>query len=272
MRHSFINSKSAYGGIILLGIISLMGDIVYEGSRGLIPGYLKFLGATAFVVGLVGGIGEFIGYAFRLISGLLADNTRAYWLFIFLGYGLIMSVPLLGIAGSWEIAIILILLERLGKALRAPSRDTVLSIVGRNVGAGKAFGIHEFLDQIGAVTGPLIVTALMIHNSNNYQQTFCFLSLPFLILLVFLVYTYRRIGSRTVTGSKTFEARKVLGKPFYTYTFAVMLNTIGLIPVVLILYKASYILQPEEQQWMVPLIYLLIQGVDALIAPLSGKT
>jgi len=209
----------------------------------------------------------------RLVSGFLADTTRAYWLFIFLGYGLIASIPLLGLAGGWEIAMILVLLERLGKAFRSPSRDTVLSIVSKDVGAGKAFGIHELLDQIGAVAGPLIVAILMFYSSNNYQQAFSLLLLPFLILLGALVYAYRKIGSKTFTGSGVAGTKgKALGKSFYNYTFAVMLNTIGLIPVALILYKASVILQPEEQQWMVPLIYLLIQGVDASVALLSGYT
>ena len=170
-------------GILLLGIVSLLGDIVYEGSRGLVPDYLKFLGATAVVVGLVGGLGDFIGYALRLVSGFLVDATRAYWIFILVGYGLIASIPLLGIATGLEIAILLVLLERLGKALRAPSRDTVLSIISRGVGAGKAFGFHELLDQIGAIIGPALVAVAMFYSSNNFRLTFSFLLIPFIMLL-----------------------------------------------------------------------------------------
>ncbi|MEM2990544.1 MAG: MFS transporter [Halobacteria archaeon] len=263
--------SSAYISILLLGIVSLMGDVVYEGSRGLVPDYFKFLGATAFIVGLVGGLGEFLGYALRLISGFLADTTRAYWFFIFLGYGLIITIPLLGFANALELAIILVLLERLGKALRSPARDTVLSIASSELGAGKAFGIHEFLDQIGAVAGPLIVAFLMFYSRNDYRQTFSLLLLPFLMLLIVLFYTYRKIGSKTVGEAKrTSDRGKVLGRPFYIYTFAVVLNTIALIPAALILYKASAILQPEQKQWMVPLIYLLIQGIDAIAALIAG--
>jgi len=270
-RRRFLNSKSAYANIILLGFVSLMGDAVYEGSRGLVPDYLKFLGASAIIVGLFGGLGEFLGHALRLVSGVLADTTRAHWLFIFLGYGLIASIPLLGLARIWEIAIILVLLERLGKAFRSPARDTVLSVLSKDVGAGKAFGIHELLDQTGAVAGPLIAATLMFYSSNNYQQTFSFLLLPFLMLLVVLFYAYRKIGSEVITEPKTAGTKgKALGRSFYTYTFAVTLNTIGLIPVALILYKASVILQPEQLQWMVPIIYLLIQGVDASVALFSG--
>lgn len=262
--------KNAYFGILLLGIVSLMGDVVYEGSRGIVPSYLEFLGATALIVGLVGGLGDFLGYAVRLVSGFLADTTRAYWLFIFLGYGLIVSIPLLGLPLGLGIAVILVLLERFGKAFRSPSRDTVLSIISKDVGAGKAFGIHELLDQIGAILGPLMVAFLML-STNNYSFTFSFLFLPFLALLVVLAYTHKRIGSKTIViePQKIEGKREKLARPFYIYTFAVLLNTVGLIPYTLILYKTSEILQPT-QQWIVPLIYLLIQGVDAPMALIAG--
>jgi MFS family permease len=265
------NRRNAYFSILLLGIVSLMGDFVYEGSRGLVPSYLGFLGATAVVVGLVGGVGDFLGYSLRLVSGFLADTTHAYWLFIFIGYGLIVSIPLLGIQLGLGIAIILVLLERFGKAFRSPSRDTVLSIISKDVGAGKAFGMHELLDQIGAIFGPLTVTFLMLFTNDNYSFTFTFLFIPFIALLAALAYTYKKIGSRIIVAEpqKTEEKTKKLTKPFQIYTFAVFLNMAGLIPFSLILYKASEILLPT-QQWIVPLIYLLIQGVDAPMALISG--
>ena len=270
MKQRFLNSKSAYISIILFGIVSLMGDIVYEGARGIVPSYLEFLGASAVIVGLVGGLGDFLGYALRLVSGFLADTTRAYWFFIFLGYGLIVSIPLLGFSTSLEIAIILVLLERLGKAFRSPARDTVLSVISKGVGAGKAFGIHELLDQIGAIAGPLIVTALMVSSGNNYRYAFTFLLIPFLGLLIALVCTYKKIRAKAIIEARKAEEKKEnLSKPFYTYISAVLLNTSGLIPYTLILYKASMIL-PTQEEWIVPLIYLLIQGVDASVALLAG--
>ena len=270
MTDSGLTSKGAYIGILLFGIVSLVGDIIYEGARGIVPDYLYFLGASAVIVGLVGGLGEFIGYSIRLISGYLADSSRAYWVFIFIGYGLIVSIPLLGFANAWVIAIIFVLLERLGKAIRAPSRDTLLSVVSNGIGPGKAFGLHELLDQIGAIAGPLIIAALMFYSSNNYQLTFGFLLLPFLILVVALVINYKKTGPKIILEPKTSESKVKLEKPFYIYTLAVILNTIGLIPVVLILYKASMLLHPLGQDWIVALIYVLVQGVDAGIAMLAG--
>jgi MFS family permease len=265
------NRRNVYMAILLLGIVSLMGDVVYEGSRGIIPSYLEFLGATAVIVGLVGGLGDFLGYALRLVSGFLSDTTRSYWLFIFLGYGLIVAIPLLGIPLGLEIAVILVLLERFGKAMRSPSRDTVLSVISKDVGAGKAFGLHELLDQIGAIVGPAIVTALMFATNNNYQFTFSFLLIPFLMLSIALVYTYKRVGAKKVIAEpqKIEGKAEKLAKPFYVYTIAVLINTLGLITFSLILFRASEIL-PITQEWMVPLIYLIIQGVDAPVALIGG--
>lgn len=272
MKSNLVNARSAYMAILLLGIVSLMGDVVYEGSRGLVPGYLTFLGASAFIVVFVGRFGEFLGYALRLVSGVLADTTKAYWFFIFLGYGLIVAIPLLGFTNLWWIAIIMILFERIGKAVRSPARDAVLSIVSKGVGAGKTFGLHELLDQTGAILGPIIVAALMYYSGNNYSQTFSFLLLPFLILLAVLLYTYGRVGRKKLVDKleKGDEKGGKLEKAFYIYTAAVFLNTVGLIPYELILVKASTILQPTNQQWIAPLIYTLIQGVDAPTALFAG--
>ncbi|MEM2911848.1 MAG: MFS transporter [Candidatus Bathyarchaeia archaeon] len=270
MESASIKTKSAYIAILLLGIVSLMGDVVYEGSRGIVPSYLVFLGASAFIIAFVGRLGEFLGYAFRLISGILSDTTKAYWFFIFLGYGLIVSIPLLGFTSIWTIAIILILLERLGKAFRSPSRDAVLSMVSKDMGAGKAFGVHELLDQIGAILGPILVTGLMFYSGNNYSQTFSLLLLPFIVLMATLVYTNKTIGKvKPVKPEKVQRENRKLGKAFYIYAFAVAINALGLIPYELILYKASTILRSTEQ-WIVPLIYTGIQAVDAPSALLSG--
>jgi len=261
--------KSAYRAILLLGIVSLMGDTVYEGSRGILPSYLDILGASALIAGLVGGL-DILANVFRLISGFLADKTNAYWPLIFLGYALIASIPLLGVFTGLGTIVLLVALERLGKAIRAPARDTVLSVIGKDVGAGRAFGIHELLDQVGAVAGPLLVAAVMFYAKNNYGYTFSMLIIPFLILLVALAYTYNRIGSKAIVEPRKAEEKKAkLGRPFYVYALAVLLNTAGVTQATLILFKASTILSIQEQ-WVVPLIYLLIQGVDAPAALVSG--
>ncbi len=254
-----------------MGVVSMLGDICYESGRGIAPDYLRFLGASAFMMGAVSGAGEFIGYAARLLSGPLADRSRAYWLFIFLGYGLILAVPLMGFTSSVEVVMLLLLLERLGKALRSPSRDTVVSIVSKGVGAGKAFGLHEAIDQIGAVIGPAALGAVMFYTANNYSTAFKTLLLPYVLMVGFLVFVYSRIGrSVDVEAKATGAAEGGLTRGFWLYCGAILLNTLGLIPVALILYMGSSILQPSGAQWMVPLLYVVVQLIDAPMAVVSG--
>ncbi len=251
----------------------MLGDMVYESGRGIAPDYMKFLGASAFVVGVVSGAGEFLGYGTRLISGALSDRTRAYWVFIFAGYGLILAIPLIGLTYSLEIVVVLLLLERVGKALRSPSRDTVVSIVGKNVGSGKAFGIHEAVDQTGAIIGPLLFSAALFFTANNYQVAFGLLLIPFVLMMIVIGYTYRRVGRAVDEEAQIQCSDQQNGKfsrGFWFYSLAVFLNTFGLIPVALILFSGSTILQPLGQVWLVPILYVAVQVVDVPMALVSG--
>jgi MFS family permease len=268
-----ITKRTAYMTLIILGIISMLGDMVYESGRGIAPDYLMFLGASAFVVGVVSGAGEFLGYGTRLISGTLSDRTRAYWVFIFAGYGLILTIPLIGLTYSIEIVVVLLLLERVGKALRSPSKDTVVSIVGKNVGSGKAFGIHEAVDQIGAIIGPLLFAAVLFFTANNYQVAFSLLIIPFILMMIVIAYTYRKVGRKVDAEAQiqnSNQEKAKLNRGFWLFSVAVFLNTFGLIPVALILFSGSLILQPLGQTWLVPILYVAVQTVDVPIALISG--
>jgi len=128
--------------IIIFGIVSLFGDIMYEGARAVNGPYLKTLGANAALVGFIAGLGEFLGYIVRLASGYFADKTKAYWAFTLVGYGFLVSVPLLSLTGVWQVAALFMVLERFGKALRAPAKDTILSTATKQVGTGFGFGLH----------------------------------------------------------------------------------------------------------------------------------
>jgi MFS family permease len=266
-----ISKRTAYIAIITMGIVSMLGDMVYESGRGIVPDYLMFLGASAFMVGVVNGGGEFLGYITRLVSGILSDKSKAYWFFIFAGYGLILAIPLIGFTFSLELVIALILLERLGKALRSPSRDTVISIIGKNVGSGKAFGLHEAVDQIGAIIGPLLFAAVLFFTANNYKAAFSVLLIPFVLMMIVIFYTYQKVGKRVQVDVENIkQERAPLSRGFWFYCIAVFLNTLGLIPVALILFRGSLILQPLGQSWVVPILYVVVQAVDAPMALVSG--
>lgn len=256
--------KKIYTALIALGLVSLLGDVVYEGSRGAIPAFLRGLGASAFVVGALTGIGEALNLILRFVSGDLADRTGAYWSLTIIGYVLVASIPLLAFAGRWEIAAILILTERLGKALRTPARDVILSECCREIGRGKAFGIHEFLDQIGAISGPVLISVILLMSENNYRLAFSAMFIPFFVMLFFLARARRILGEVEKKTEKKGEGFS--SKEFAMYVSAVSLNTLSLIPSTLILYQIS----GEVGAWAVALVYALIQLVDAPSALLAG--
>jgi MFS family permease len=170
--------------VILIGILSFFADFTYEGSRSIIGPYLATLQATGTVVGIVTGFGELLGYGLRLFSGRWADATGRYWPITIFGYVVQMaSVPALALTGSWPAAAALIILERIGKAIRNPPRDVMLSHAGKQVGGyGWAFGLHEALDQFGAMFGPLAVAAVLAHQG-SYHEAFAVLLIPALINL-----------------------------------------------------------------------------------------
>ena len=149
--------KSALAFVLAFGVVSLFADAAYEGMRGVSGPFLALLGASGAVVGIVAGGGELIGYLLRLGSGRLAGKSGAYWPLAITGYVVQMAaVPALALAGSWQMAAALIVLERAGKAIRNPATNFMLSRAGNKIGQGWAFGLHEAMDQTGACAGPLI--------------------------------------------------------------------------------------------------------------------
>ncbi|MEM0037025.1 MAG: MFS transporter [Candidatus Korarchaeum sp.] len=262
-----VDRSKVYRVIMLFGLVSFLGDIIYEGARGVIPSYLAYLGASAFLVGLVSGISEFIALTLRLIAGILTDVTRSYWKFYVLGYALIISIPLIGLSSMLPIVITLIVLERVAKAIRTPARDSLISFISRGVGAGKAFGIHEALDQFGAILGPLSMGVILLITTNDYSMAFLVTFIPYLALLASVAYAYRSYP--LVTPVREVDSRDgvmVYDRRFWLYNVSVLLNTVALIHVSLIILASSRTFDPAVAAFL----YTLIQGVDMFSALLAG--
>lgn len=177
----------AFKFVILVGVVSFFADFVYEGARSVNGPYLAILGASATLVGIIAGLGELLGYGLRLVSGPVSERTRQFWPITMFGYVIQMSaVPLLAWAPSWQIAGLLIVLERVGKAIRNPPRDVMLSHASKDIGLGFGFGLHEAMDQAGALIGPLVV-AFILARHGTYRQAFAVLLVPAILTLCFLV-------------------------------------------------------------------------------------
>ncbi|HLI18127.1 MAG TPA: MFS transporter [Rhodanobacteraceae bacterium] len=209
-------ARRALTFVVLLGVVSLFADMTYEGSRSIWGPYLGTLGATGAIVGLVAGGGELLGYVLRLFTGALADRTKRYWAITIVGYAInLLAVPALALAGNWPVAAGLVILERSGKALRTPARDAMLSYAAKDMGgAGWAFGLHEALDSIGAVLGPLIAAAVLFLHG-GYRHAFAWLLLPALAALATLAIARARfpqpeeLDGRPVPDAKALRDLKV---------------------------------------------------------------
>jgi MFS family permease len=183
LRQRVSQASPALKFVVLVGVMSFFADFTYEGSRSIVGQYLALLGAGALAVAVVTGFGEFLGYAIRLVSGRGADKTGQYWPITIGGYILQLSVvPLLALAGTWQVAAALIVLERVGRAIRNPPRDAMLSHAAKQLGYGWAFGLHEALDQFGALFGPLAVALVLALSQHDYKLAFAALAVPTVIM------------------------------------------------------------------------------------------
>ncbi len=269
-------ASSAVTVILIFGVISLLGDMVYESARSANSQYLNILGVSATTVGLVFGLGEFLGYGLRLLAGVWSDRSQRHWLFMFLGYAMLIVVPMLGLTKALPALLALILLERVGKALRNPAKDTVLSSVAQNqVGVGFAFGLQEALDQVGAFLGPMIFTAIFFFTGRvtvaEYQLGYRLLLAPFLGLMAFLWFAWRRIEDEKLAPElKIREYRSErLPRLFWIYTLFTLTCTLGFVNFATTGYhvKARGLLSDGD----ITLFYALAMAADAVIALLVGR-
>ena len=256
--------------VVLLGVVSLLADWTYEGARSIAGPYLGILGASATAVGFVAGFGELIGYALRLVSGYLSDRTRRYWAITMIGYGVnLLAVPMLALAGRWEVAAAWMIVGRLGKGLRTPARDAMLSHATSLTGRGWGFGLHEALDQVGAVLGPLTVAAVL-YLGGGYRTGLALLVVPALVALGVLV-----AAQLLYPRPQDLEIRapvlqiEGLSRSFWLYLAAVGCIAAGFADFPLIAFHFGRA-QVVPEVW-IPTLYALAMATDALAALGFGR-
>jgi MFS family permease len=271
---------SAWRFVVWFGVVALLGDIVYEGARSITGPLLAHLGASALVVGVVTGVGETAALALRLVSGPLVDRSGRFWDWTIAGYALTMlSVPLLGLATSLWVACSLVILERVGKAVRSPAKDTLLSHATAATGRGKGFAVHEALDQIGALIGPLVVAAVLAATGDDYTPALAVLAVPGAGVLVLVIWlrirvpdpvAYEEGPQPTASRSRRLAPDEVTKLPGVFWAYAVFtaltmagFATFGVISFHLV---TRHLLSPAA----VPLLYAAVMVVDAVAALVTG--
>jgi MFS family permease len=265
-----ISKSAALKFVILLGVVSLFADMTYEGARSITGPFLAVLGASATTVGLVAGFGELLGYGLRLASGYLSDRTGRYWAITIIGYFInLLAVPTLALAGHWGLAAALMITERVGKAVRTPARDAMLSHATSEMGRGWGFGLHEAMDQIGATIGPLIVAAVL-YFKEGYKAGFAVLLVPALLALGVLL-AARILYPRPQDLEAVSIELQTEGFPraFWIYLSAVALIAAGFADFPLIAYHFQKVSLASAD--VIPIFYAVAMGVDAVAALIFGR-
>ena len=269
--------------ILLFGIVSLFSDMTHEGASSIRGAYLSLLGASAGTIGFVSGLGELIGYSMRYVFGKLTDKTKQYWPMVILGYTLdIIAVPALALVheDGWIAACLLLVIQRMGKAIKKPAKDTVMSFAASQEGAGKSFGLQELLDQIGAFLGPVLLYLVMLFQTEGstlelYSRCFAFLAIPSAITLLLLLLTKRRFPNpeRFEPEPKEYLPFQ-FRKEFVLYIAGISLFAFGFIDYSIIIMHVSRTFTGGAGSVItsgsIPLLYAGAMLVDAVAALFFG--
>ena len=245
-RNKKISSAMIF--IILFGIVSLFSDMTHEGASSIRGAYLSLLGASAGAIGFVSGLGELVGYSMRYVFGKLTDKTKQYWSMTIAGYILdVLAVPALALVGEhgWVAACGLLIVQRMGKAIKKPAKDTIMSFAASREGVGKSFGIQEVLDQIGAFLGPMLLYLVMLLKTEGstfkiYSTCFAVLAVPGAITIILLLATkhYFPNPEQFEPEEKEFVPFK-MKKEFVFYIAGISLFAFGFIDYSLIIMHVS---------------------------------
>ena len=269
--------SGALAFIFLMGIVSLFSDMTHEGGRSILGEYLNLTGASAATIGFVSGLGELLGYGLRILSGRLADKTKQYWTLVIFGYIIqVLAIPALALVpeNGWFLACTFVVIERVGKGIKKPAKNTLVSFASSEIGQGKGFAYQEFLDQLGAFMGPVILFVISLIKGtenlmNTYRYCFLFLGIPAVItisLVLFSKYKYPHpeMFDKEPEADEKFEFKK----SFAFYMLAISLFAFSFVDFTLItLHSANASVFPETT---LSLLYALAMAVDAFAALFFG--
>lgn len=269
--------RSAMAFVIVLSAVSFFSDMNYEGGRSIVGQFLQLLGSNAATVGIAVGAGEFLGYALRFLSGYWADRSGRYWAVALSGYCIqLFAMPLLAFVGAWQTAVCLLFLERIGKGIRNPARDAMLSFATKQTGRGWGYGLHAAMDEFGALVGPLLMTLVLALNAvegddlTGYQRAFGVLFVPAVIALALLLLARHNFPHPEELESKTPVAGvERLGRRFWFYCVGGGLVGAGFADFALMAFhfKQTGLI---SDQW-IPALFSFAAGIDALVSLIAGR-
>ncbi|HEY0068552.1 MAG TPA: MFS transporter [Chloroflexia bacterium] len=272
--------KGIFAGIsrnvFVMGLVSFFTDV---GTEMIVPVRILFLVTVLqtplALAGLIEGIAASTASLLAIVSGRLADRTRRRKPLMLFGYGLSSAVkPLLAFAGSWQAALGLIFLERVGKGVRGSPRDAMLADATPVRYLGKAFGFHRSLDTLGAAVGPLLAYLVLLLTNDDVRAVFAWTVVPGALSVLVLALFLRERGvahavevSRPVRVSGPKVAAPALGKRFWMFTAISVVFAFGNSSDAFIFLRTADL---GDSLLLVPLVYFGFNVVYALLATPLG--
>ena len=258
-----LTTSNAFRFVLVLGIVNLFADVTYEGASSINGQFLGLLGASAAAIGVISGIGEFLGYSLRFVSGYFTDRTGKYWLVTFTGYAInLFAVPALALAGNWQVAAGLMIAERVGRAIRKPTVEAMLSYTTNSLGKGWVYALNNALDQTGAVIGPLLMSlVLLLKEDYRIGYTVLLVSAVLALATLAVAQMYFPKPSALEAGPSAATAKGFTAS-YWLYMCGGAFVAAGLVSFELISFHFSKT-DSVTREW-IPLLFALAMAVDGI--------
>jgi MFS family permease len=269
-RTTVFGVSAAFAFVFTMGIVNLFGDITYEGGAAINGQFLHSLGAGAAMISIIAGAGEFLGYALRSVAGWTADKSGKYWPLTIAGFVInLFAVPAMALAANWQVAGLLILAERTGRAIRKPTVEAMLSYTTAELGTGWVYALNTALDETGATIGPFII-GFAAYRHTGYRQSYAILLISALLAFVALVIARMifPVPSRIGAGSRTAKAERFT-PAFWIYMIGAACFGAGLMSFELIAFHLSTH-RTASDLW-IPMMLGIATGFGVLANLVLGK-
>lgn len=170
----------------ILSLVSLFTDIASEMLYPVMPVYLKEIGFSILLIGILEGVAEATAGLSKSYFGKLSDVNQSRLPFVRLGYLLsAISKPMMAMFVFPLWIFFSRTIDRLGKGIRTGARDALLSDEATPQTKGRVFGLHRAMDTLGAVIGPAIALLYLYLHPGNYKTLFYIAFIPGVLSISF---------------------------------------------------------------------------------------
>ncbi len=257
--------------VIALGLVSLLMDISSEIIHALLPLFMTVtLGLSVTAVGVIDGIAESTASIVKVFSGYLSDKFGKRKPLILFGYGLgAASKPFFPLAAGLLPVLGARFADRIGKGIRGAPRDALIADVTPPELRGRAFGLRQSMDTVGAFVGPLLAIGLMILFANDMRSVFWVAVIPAALAVLCVVFWVKEPVAANAEASVPirYTELKHLGATFWGIVAIGGVFTLARFSEAFLILKATAEGLPL---WLAPLVLVTMNVVYALGAYPAG--